>query len=308
MRPLRSVALIVLALCLGAGGAIAAGHSEPAHGLNEIDAPNPGAQQGDHLPPATWDGDGSAPDTTWRPTTETGRDRLPEWLEEAIRKYGPVSVFFVFAGSAVGIHVNEDMVLIPSGFLAAGDPQHSVRLFWQFALFAYLGIIVGDAGWFWLCRVFGTRLLHSRWFKRLLHPRRLLEVKHQIDVRGAFVLIAARFIPGTRIPVITMCGIMHMPWWKFLAVEFSCVMITVSMQLSIGWFAAKAAESAGVTKLSHQIGIALAVTLAVAVTMYLIHVWLRSRSRKHRTPRAAAKWLRIYTVNGNGTTRLSVTS
>lgn len=222
------------------------------------------------------------------------RDRFPDWVEDGIRRFGPVTVFVVFAVSAVGIHINEDMVLVPAGFLAAGDPDHPVRLFWQFMIFAYLGIVVGDAGWFWLCRRFGTRFLHSRWFKKLLHPRRLLEVKHQIDVRGAFVLLAARFIPGTRIPVITMCGMMHMAWWKFLVVELSCVPITVTLQLTIGWLASRAASSAGITKLSHQIAIGVGVTAAVVLASYLFSIWLRSRHAKRRAPRARARWLRIY--------------
>jgi len=222
------------------------------------------------------------------------RDRFPDWIEDGIRRYGPITVFAAFAASMIGIHVNEDMVLIPAGFLAAGDPDHPVRLFWQFALFAYLGIVLGDAGWFWLCRTFGTRFLHSRWFKRLLHPRRLLEVKHQIDVRGALVLLAARFIPGTRIPVITMCGMMHMAWWKFLVVELSCVMVTVTMQLSIGWLASRAASSAGVTKLSHQIAIGVGVTALVVLATYLLSIWLRSRQARRRAPRARVRWLRFY--------------
>lgn len=221
-------------------------------------------------------------------------DRLPPWIEDGIRRYGPATALVAFAASVIGIHVNEDMVLIPAGFLAAGDPINGVSLFWQFALFSYLGIVIGDAGWFWLCRTFGTRVLQRRWFKRLMHPRRLLEVKHQIDARGALVLLAARFVPGTRIPVITMCGILHMAWWKFLVVELLCVPITVTFQLSIGWFAAKAATNAGVTKLSHQIAIGVGVTAVVVLMMYLLSVWVRSRAARKRTPRARAQWLRIY--------------
>jgi len=236
--------------------------------------------------------DSSLPE--WSEVTEDGRDRLPEWIERGIRRYGPISVFFAFIISGVGLHLSEDLVLIPAGYLAAGDPHHSVRLFWQFAFWAYLGIVIGDAGWFWICRTFGTRFLHSRWFKRLTHPRRLLEIKHQMDKRGALVLIAARFIPGTRTPVITMGGLLHMSWFKFLAVELSCVLVSAPLQMAVGWFAAKAVTSAGVTKLSHQIAIGVAVTLLFVVLTYFVHLWVKARIARARPQRAPARWLRIY--------------
>lgn len=225
---------------------------------------------------------------------DDGRERLPRWIEEGIRRYGPVSVFFAFIISGVGLHLSEDLILIPAGFLAAGEPHNPVGLFWEFALWAYLGIVLGDAGWFWMCRTFGTRFLHSRWFKRLMHPRRLLEIKHQMDRRGAWVLLAARFIPGTRTPVITMGGLLHMSWAKFLLVELTCVLASVPLQMAIGWFAAKAASSAGVTKLSHQIAIGVGVTVGGVLLIYLAHLWIQSRASRRRAPRAPARWLRLY--------------
>ncbi len=219
---------------------------------------------------------------------------MPRWLEQGIHRWGPISVFFAFIISGVGLHLSEDLILIPAGYLAANDGTHAVRLFWEFALWAYLGVVLGDTGWFWMCRTFGTRFLHSRWFKRMMHPRRLLEIKHQIDRRGAWVLLAARFIPGTRTPVITMGGLLHMSWWSFLLVEALCVLATVPLQMAVGWFAAKAVNSAGVTDLSHHIAIGVGVTVAFVLLMYGVHVWLKSRNARRRPPRARAQWLRIY--------------
>jgi membrane protein DedA with SNARE-associated domain len=169
---------------------------------------------------------------------------MPKWIEEGIDRYGAVAIFVAFIVSGVGLHLSEDLILIPAGWLAAND----WRMFAEFAFAAYLGIVLGDAGWFWMCRTFGTRVMHTKVFKRLFHPRRLLEIKWQIDQRGAWVLLAARFIPGTRTPVITMCGVLHMAWWKLLLVEGTCVLITAPLQMMIGWLAFHAAAKAGVTK------------------------------------------------------------
>ncbi|MBM4111902.1 MAG: DedA family protein [Phycisphaerae bacterium] len=297
MRFLRPLALVLAAFALAS---VAAATEAPGSKANDatravaFEAPGSTAAP-NAAGPGTWDGDGSQPDEPeWTEVAPDGRDRLPKWIEQGIRRYGPISVFFAFIISGVGLHLSEDLILIPAGFLAAGDPHHPVRLFWEFAFWAYLGIVVGDAGWFWMCSTFGTRFLHSRWFKRFMHPRRLLEIKHQMDRRGALVLIAARFIPGTRTPVITMGGLLHMKWWKFLLVELTCVLASAPLQMAVGWFAAKAVSSAGVTRLSHQIAIGVAVTIAFVVLMYFVHVWVKSRQSRRRPPRAPARWLRLY--------------
>ena len=215
---------------------------------------------------------------------------MPKWIEEGIEKFGAITVFVAFLVSGIGLHLSEDLILIPAGWLSANDP----KFFWELAAAAYGGIVLGDLGWFLLCRTFGARLLQSKFFKRMFHPRRLLEVKYQIDQRGVLVLIAARFIPGTRTPVITMCGVLHMATWKFITVEAVCVLITAPMQMAIGWLAFHAAEQAGVTDIFHQIMIGVAVTLAVVIGLWLVHRAIEQRKSKKRPPRANVAWLRMF--------------
>ncbi len=298
MRPIRTLAILIAALAAASTGATMARSDGPARSATAPPraaepAPSAAPTAAPSAAPVTWDGEGSETDE-WAEVTPDGRDRLPKWIEQGVRRYGPITVFFAFIVSGVGLHLSEDLILIPAGYIAAGDPHTPVRLFWEFAFWAYLGIVIGDAGWFLMCRTFGTRLLHRRWFKRIMHPRRLLEIKHQMDQRGALVLLAARFIPGTRTPVITMGGVLHMPWWKFLLVELTCVLVSAPLQMAVGWFAAKAASNAGVTRLSHQIAVGVAVTVAFVVLMYFLHLWLKARMTRKRLPRAPARWLRLY--------------
>ena len=227
------------------------------------------------------------------PAADTAAPRMPKWIEEGIERYGATAIFVAFVISGIGLHLSEDFILIPAGWLAAQD----WALFGEFALAAYLGIVLGDAGWFWMCRTFGTRLIHTRFVKRMFHPRRLLEIKWQIDLRGAWVLLAARFIPGTRTPVITMCGVLHMSWWKLLLVEGVCVLVTAPMQMMIGWLAFHAAEKAGVTNMAHQVMVAVAVTLAVVIGLWLVHKWLDARKATRRPPRSSVRWLRVFAAS-----------
>jgi membrane protein DedA with SNARE-associated domain len=157
---------------------------------------------------------------------------------------------------------------------------------------AYFGLVIGDTLWIWVCRNYGTRLVHSKRFKRMMHPRRLLEAKHAMEERGAIVLILARFIPGTRTPVLTMTGILHMAWWKFLAVELSTVAITAPAQVAIGYFGKVAYERAkglGDTLTLSMAGIAIAVACFVGYRW-----WRQAKARKGPRPRAPVAWLRTF--------------
>ena len=231
----------------------------------------------------------AAPETS-TDDADANAPKMPKWIEEGIDKFGAITVFVAFLVSGIGLHLSEDLILIPAGWISAHDP----KFFWELAAAAYAGIVLGDLGWFLLCRTFGARLLQSKFFKRMFHPRRLLEVKYQIDQRGVLVLIAARFIPGTRTPVITMCGVLHMATWKFITVEAVCVLITAPMQMGIGWLAFHAAEQAGVTDIFHQIMIGVAVTLAVVIGLWLVHRAIEQRKSKKRPPRANVAWLRMF--------------
>jgi len=215
-----------------------------------------------------------------------------DWIHQhapaLIEQYGAWFIFVAFVVCGIGLHISEDFLLIPAG--AAIFHGH---LTWSETLVAaYFGLVIGDSGWIWVCRHFGTRLVHSKRFLRMMGPRRLLEAKYSMEHRGVVVLILARFIPGTRTPVLTMTGILHMPWWKFLAVEFSTVAITVPVQIGIGYAAAVGYERA--KGLGDMLTISLAV-IALSVAFFIGRRWWKqAKARKGPRPRAPVAWLRTF--------------
>lgn len=206
------------------------------------------------------------------------------WISE----YGAIFIFVAFIVCGVGLHVSEDFLLIP-----AGVAIYEGHMTWtETILAAYFGLVIGDTLWIWVCRNYGTRLVHSKRFKRMMHPRRLLEAKHAMEERGAIVLILARFIPGTRTPVLTMTGILHMAWWKFLAVELTTVAITAPAQVAIGYFGKMGYERAkglGDTLTLSMAGIAIAVACFVGYRW-----WKQAKARQGPRPRAPVAWLRTF--------------
>jgi len=226
------------------------------------------------------------------PPAGTPADVPPDLAENAMApylKYGPWAVLVIFILSGVGLHLSEDLILIPAGILIARGQQLPL---WETLLAAYAGLIIGDLLWIYLCRRYGTKMVQSRWFKRIVHPRRLLEAKHQMERRGIIVVILARFIPGTRTPVITMAGILHMPWWKVITVELTTCAVTVPLQMGVGYLIG---HGVGEAKSTGELVLKLAAACAVLVAVgFGIHCWIQAKKRKGRAPRSKAIWLRTF--------------
>jgi membrane protein DedA with SNARE-associated domain len=89
--------------------------------------------------------------------------------------------------------------------------------------------------------------------------------------------------------MMTMSGLMQLPWWKILAVEAAGVLITAPLQIGIGVGVAKIGsqfESA-----AHRWMLYIGATLAVVALMGVVHVLISRRRSKHRPPRAPMRWL-----------------
>ncbi len=215
---------------------------------------------------------------------------LREWGTRLV-EYGPIAIFVAFVVSGIGLHLSEDFILVPAGIFAYEQYVQTGSWEWfiQASAAAWLGIVAGDAGWIWICRHFGGKLLGWKKFRRLIGPRTLLEFKYEMDRRGAWALLIARFIPGARTPMVTMSGLMQLPWWKILAVEAAGVLITAPLQIGIGVGVAKIGsqfESA-----AHRWMLYVGATLAVVALMGVVHVLISRRRSKHRPPRAPMRWL-----------------
>lgn len=212
-------------------------------------------------------------------------------MEDFLIHYGPYAVFVLLMLSGIGFTLNEELVVITAGVLVAGGQLN----FWETLIAAYLGVVLSDSLWFYLCSRYGTPLLHRRWFKRLVHPRRLLEAKHQMEKKGAWVIVVARFIPASRTTAITVAGLLHMRFWKFFAVTACTTCLTAPLQIGLGVLIARSAGTHEM-ELVDQIRLIVGLILLMIVVLFVFN-WLRSRrALSHRPPRAKMRWLRRFHV------------
>ncbi len=109
-----------------------------------------------------------------------------------------------FFAIAAATFVSEDATCIASGLLI-----RSGGLAWQIGLGAcLLGIVAGDLGLWLLGRVFGRRVLEWGWVRRRLSAEKLEQIAAWFDRRGWQAVVAARFVPGTRLPVYLAAGVL----------------------------------------------------------------------------------------------------
>jgi len=211
---------------------------------------------------------------------------MEAWIEQ-ILALGPWVEFGLLLLSGVGIPLGEDIIIIPAGYLVGLGELPLVPVL----VAAYFGVVIGDILWFIVCTKLGTRMLHKKWFKRIVHPRRMLQLKYQFDVRGAWVIVLARFIPASRTTTITVAGLMHMNFWKFAIATSVCVLITAPMQVFAGWWIAQSLQAESTIEVIVRL---LGLVMVVIAIIWVYRLWLNHRKSGKRVPRARASWLRRF--------------
>lgn len=207
-------------------------------------------------------------------------------VEDSLANDGPWLLFGVIMLAGVGIPISEEILIVPAGFLI----ERGVLPLWPTVAAAWCGVVMADTIWMLLVRRYSHRLLGVRFFRKLFHPRRILEIKCLLDRWGMWVVVMGRVLPGARTPVITAAGLAHMPLGKFMAGECIGAAKSVAWQLCAGWLIAK-----GIDASMHNSHLRDAVFLGVGILLIVAILWWWRRRRSHtkHRPRAPMRWLRM---------------
>lgn len=100
----------------------------------------------------------------------------------------------LFAGIALFTLLSEDLACIAAGLMAASG---KIPVFDAVAA-SYVGIISGDMLIFLAGRTLGDAILPHRPFRWLLKPETVQHMARQFAKKGAFIIFASRFTPGSR--------------------------------------------------------------------------------------------------------------
>jgi membrane protein DedA with SNARE-associated domain len=166
---------------------------------------------------------------------------MPEFVQQVIDfasqapQWALVILFVLIVGTAL-IPIAEELLIIAAGvMLHRGWIENWVEAW----LTCYIALLIADSIVVFLGWRFGKAILHRRWVKRMLHPRRVLWAHHQVQDHGAWVIAASRFIPGSRWATLLVAGMLHIKRWQFLVADGAAAAVSVTVQLILGFYLSK---------------------------------------------------------------------
>ena len=150
-------------------------------------------------------------EATTRATADPQRLREAEPIEviRRPRAIGPTLLVWM-ALLALATLVSEDLTCIATGLLVA----RGAIGFLPGTLACAAGIFLGDLMLYGVGRL-GRPLIERGWLRFLVTDRDLARSRRFFEQRGAQVIFASRFMPGTRLPVYVTAGLLAMPFWRF---------------------------------------------------------------------------------------------
>jgi pimeloyl-ACP methyl ester carboxylesterase/membrane protein DedA with SNARE-associated domain len=173
---------------------------------------------------------------------------------------GPVAVLVLMALLALATFASEDLACVSAGMLVA----HGQLGFPAAVAACAAGILAGDLGLFFAGRIVGRPIVTWWPVRRWLTPARLAASASWIDRHGIRVVLASRFVPGTRLPTYVAAGVLGVRTWPFASAFAVAVLLWTP--LVVGASAVGATWTA--VALPHPDGL----TSALLVTAFLI-VW-----------------------------------
>jgi membrane protein DedA with SNARE-associated domain len=100
---------------------------------------------------------------------------------------------------------------------------------------ALLAILIQDACYFLIARVFGPKLLRHKLFARFIKPASIESGERYFKRRGPFIVFTTRFVVGLRAPVIMSAGFLRMHWPRFTLYDFLAAAIMTPAWLLVGY-------------------------------------------------------------------------
>jgi len=197
-------------------------------------------------------------------------DQLETWLKDfSDSPWLPLVIFSVaLIDSVFPVVPGETMVIIGGVAAGTGDQNLAVVI-----AAGAGGAFVGDN----LAYLLGHRasgFLRRTLFRGDKGVRRLAWAEQQLRIRGAMLLVTARFIPGGRTVVTVSSGITQRPRRWFMTFDALAVTIWACYAALLGYFGGKAFQD------DHTKAFVVAFAGAMSVTAVIEIVrWLRAKRR-----------------------------
>jgi membrane protein DedA with SNARE-associated domain len=179
-------------------------------------------------------------------------------------------------GLAFGTLVSEDLTCIAAGLLVArGDMTVATGVAGCCA-----GILAGDIGLWGVGRVFGGAALHWKWLQGSVGDRRVGQLRDWLDHHAGIAIVGSRFVPGSRLPLYILAGVLSMPSARFVG---WATLATILWTPPLVLLAATLGET---------VALRLPFLFGAAATVAIAARWLASAPARTRLAARLARWRR----------------
>lgn len=143
--------------------------------------------------------------------------------------------------SSFGMPVPEELVLLSSGLLAfmarqpgkypppypGAEPVDVNTLM----LVCFFAVFLSDTMVYLIGKFLGARMMRNAWVQKQMAGKTYITIQKWFDKYGAWCCGIFRFTPGLRFPGHLSCGILGIPIWKFLLIDFFAAVTSVPTQV-----------------------------------------------------------------------------
>jgi membrane protein DedA with SNARE-associated domain len=159
-------------------------------------------------------------------------DQLIDFLYQ-MAPYAHFIAFGMLMLSGLSVPISEDVVIIISASIPATlQPDNAVLIFAG----CFLGALFSDWIPYSIGRFGGPKILSIPFFARNLPRHKIEKIENYFHRYHVKTLFFGRFIPfGVRNALFFTAGLLKVKFFKFLLIDFCALVITASIQFTIGY-------------------------------------------------------------------------
>jgi len=195
-----------------------------------------------------------------------------------IEDFPYLGLFALLILGTLGLPFPEDGILLLSGLLTA---HNVIRPFPTF-LVVYLGLLSTDFLLYSFGKKYGRRLVEHRRFQKIITNERLTKLEGKFKKWGVLVVFFGRHLLGLRTQIFLVAGVMRMSWKKFLIVDGTSALLTITLWGGLGYVGGNSLQA--LKKDVANIEQIVMVILAILIGGTLLFRYLKKKRNTYGTP------------------------
>jgi membrane protein DedA with SNARE-associated domain len=196
-----------------------------------------------------------------------------EWLLSQLTTHIYAKLAGILLLCGLGVPIPEDISLIAAGYLAHLGTVDLHTVF----LVCFAAVLGGDSLAFALGRIFGTKILASRFGHRYFNPKRQRRVRAYFRTYGSKVIFIARFLPGLRFSIFLSAGMLHVRPYVFIVYDTLAALLSVPFLVYLAYYFGDKIDHVIVWARRSEYGILALVGVALLFVGYKVYKKRRAR-------------------------------